>query len=111
MTGKRNISRRVVYLLDAAAYLLSDAAERAAATNYDTHGLASIVSRIEFEARVMRATTVHCSWQLTNTAANDEMWAGDCGILWVFTDAGTPQEHGVNFCPHCGRAVLVVEDA
>lgn len=48
-----------------------------------------------------------CHWQLTDEC--EEPWQGDCGILWVFTDAGTPQEHGVNFCPRCGRAVVVGE--
>lgn len=48
-----------------------------------------------------------CHWQLTDEY--EEPWQGSCGILWVFTDAGTPQEHGVNYCPRCGRAVLVVE--
>lgn len=50
-----------------------------------------------------------CRWRLYDEY--EEPWQGGCGILWVFTDAGTPQEHGVNFCPRCGRSVLVVEDA
>lgn len=49
----------------------------------------------------------HCGWRRSDEF--DEPWAGDCGILWVFTDAGAPQEHGVNFCPRCGRPVSVVE--
>lgn len=49
----------------------------------------------------------HCLWQLADEY--DEPWQGSCGILWVFTDAGTPQEHGVNFCPRCGRTVVVGE--
>lgn len=60
-------------------------------------------------ADIISKARVACHWQLVNTPANDEMWRGDCGILWVFTDVGTPQEHNVKFCPYCGRAVKVAE--
>lgn len=48
-----------------------------------------------------------CHWQLTDEY--EEPWQGDCGILFVFTDAGTPQEHGMKFCPRCGRALVTAE--
>lgn len=48
------------------------------------------------------AVPAACHWQLCN-----ETWVGDCGVLWEFADAGTPPEHRVNYCPRCGRGVVV----
>ena len=45
-----------------------------------------------------------CVW----TEDNDGVWDGSCGIAWTF-ESGGPTENRVNFCPRCGRVVVVQE--
>lgn len=42
-----------------------------------------------------------CQWQET-----EEYWQTGCGREWVFTDSGTPADHGMKFCYHCGEKLL-----
>lgn len=54
----------------------------------------------------IRAIDATCRW-----THDDEhgKWDGNCGIAWE-CGVGTPQEHGINFCPRCGKKVEVMEN-
>ena len=45
-----------------------------------------------------------CHW--TETDADWSQWSGACGIEWHLTDGGTPKDHGMNYCPKCGKILL-----
>lgn len=42
-----------------------------------------------------------CVW----TEDEDGIWMGSCGLAWVFTCAGTPNENRVRYCMKCGKRV------
>jgi hypothetical protein len=44
-----------------------------------------------------------CRWTLTG---GHEPWRADCGLAWSL-EGGTPLEHGMAFCPGCGRRLAV----
>lgn len=46
--------------------------------------------------------TTFCRWVRDD---HDDSWDGDCGIKWMFTTEEGPIQHGVNYCPRCGRSV------
>lgn len=43
-----------------------------------------------------------CNWQYDD---HTESWDTECDGKWVFTDGGTPVDHGVKYCHSCGRVV------
>ena len=52
-----------------------------------------------------------CLWRRRGGHADpwgDAPWQGDCGILWT-VEGEHPSDHLINYCPFCGRPVLVVE--
>lgn len=42
-----------------------------------------------------------CSW-----SDNEEYWESSCGLLFTFFDGG-PVENSFNFCPSCGKKIVV----
>lgn len=34
---------------------------------------------------------------------------GACGISWSFEDFGTPNEHGMVYCPRCGNVLVQMD--
>lgn len=45
-----------------------------------------------------------CEWKWT-----EEYWETGCGRQWVLTDSGTPAEHGMKFCYHCGKTLVALD--
>lgn len=38
-----------------------------------------------------------------------DYWGSDCGLTWQL-EVGTPPEHQMNYCPKCGRVLVVAEE-
>ncbi len=70
----------------------------------------ALIARLEAaEARVAeleRAVSLQCHWKQAIYSDFGE-WDGDCGISWIFEDGG-PEENDMNFCPSCGRILVIV---
>ena len=45
-----------------------------------------------------------CKWGMYSRF-DDGVWGTSCGAEWEFTYGGTPEEHGMKYCPYCGRVV------
>jgi hypothetical protein len=45
--------------------------------------------------------TDSCNWQRSEDGQDDT----DCGGTWELND-GTPPEHGMKFCPYCGKSII-----
>lgn len=45
-----------------------------------------------------------CEWEIMEEGLN--AWQGTCGVAWILED-GTPADNGMNYCPRCGRPLLV----
>jgi len=48
-----------------------------------------------------------CRWTYDE---EDDAWDGTCGIKWQLTNDGTPRENGMNYCPSCGKELLVNDE-
>jgi hypothetical protein len=44
-----------------------------------------------------------CRWR-RSPDPDEDAWDGDCGVKWVLGE-GTPYQHGMSFCPRCGKAL------
>lgn len=44
-----------------------------------------------------------CAWREND----DGIWNTSCGLAWCFECGGMPAEHGMQYCPRCGRSVVV----
>ena len=44
-----------------------------------------------------------CAWREND----DGIWNTSCGLAWCFECGGLPAEHGMQYCPRCGRGVVV----
>jgi hypothetical protein len=77
-----------------------------------TPGLAEVTLQILKEARdipdglyarakhLAAAKTAMCKWSYDELGFS---WRTQCGTSWAFTDGGTPDENGMNFCHSCGN--------
>ena len=45
-----------------------------------------------------------CHWTFD---ADDDGWDGTCGIKWYIPHESTPEENDMNYCPKCGRKLVV----
>jgi rubredoxin len=45
-----------------------------------------------------------CRWVYD---ADHGKWDAACGLAWCFTTEDGPREHGVNYCPSCGRKLKI----
>ena len=45
-----------------------------------------------------------CKWGMYSRF-DDGVWGTSCGAEWEFTYGGTPDEHGMKYCPYCGKEV------
>ena len=45
-----------------------------------------------------------CEW----TDDEDGVWHTGCGNAFVLDPYGTPAEHGMTYCPYCGREIRAV---
>ncbi|CZR10950.1 hypothetical protein [Trichococcus collinsii] len=45
-----------------------------------------------------------CKWGMYSRF-DDGVWGTSCGAEWEFTYGGTVEEHGMKYCPFCGRAI------
>ena len=45
-----------------------------------------------------------CKWGMYSRF-DDGVWGTSCGAEWEFTYGGTPEEHGMKYCPYCGKEV------
>ena len=43
-----------------------------------------------------------CKW---SEDEDDGYWQTGCGQKWTFSAPGTPKEHGMEFCYHCGKTL------
>lgn len=50
-----------------------------------------------------------CVWKLQ--AYGEEPWESDCGLAWTFPTEGTPDYHGMKFCPGCGKTLLTTSQS
>lgn len=51
------------------------------------------------------AFATHCNW----TEWEEGQWEADCGLIWELNDDSSralPSEHGMKFCPGCGRTLI-----
>jgi len=50
--------------------------------------------------------TETCTW-----TPNDlyETWESDCGLEWAIPNDSDPKENGMEFCPKCGKPLVVGE--
>lgn len=56
----------------------------------------------EQRAELLRRPRVgSCIWVSLDSDMDTRIWSTSCKQEWVF-HAGSPQENGVKFCPHCG---------
>lgn len=43
-----------------------------------------------------------CEW----SEDDDGIWNSACGLAWVI-EAGSPEENEMNYCPKCGKRLVV----
>lgn len=56
----------------------------------------------QLRAEIARRPRVgSCVWVGLDADGDTRIWSTGCKQEWIF-DAGSPQENGVRFCPHCG---------
>lgn len=53
---------------------------------------------------MMSENREYCEWQIMEEDLN--AWEGTCGVAWTLED-GTPADNRMNYCPRCGRPLLV----
>jgi hypothetical protein len=46
-----------------------------------------------------------CEWHFDG---DDYCWQTGCGQAWHFPEGGTPAEHSMNFCHHCGKTIAAL---
>ena len=50
-----------------------------------------------------------CKWGMYSRF-DDGVWGTSCGAEWEFTYGGTPEEHGMKYCPYCGKEVEEIKN-
>lgn len=59
------------------------------------------IVREQAEELARRPWAGSCVWVSLDSDIDTRIWSTGCKQEWVF-HAGSPQENGVKFCPHCG---------
>ena len=44
-----------------------------------------------------------CEW----SRESDDVWRSDCGLLWEFDNEETPKANNMNYCPQCGKILML----
>ena len=51
-----------------------------------------------------------CTWYMDETMFNEtDTWLGTCDLAWIFPEGG-PIQNGVNYCPNCGRKIVIKKE-
>ncbi len=64
------------------------------------------IEKLRVQLAEMQQQQSECQWSEA-IGYEDEYWSTSCGVDWTMIE-GTPTENGMNFCPSCGRRLVVV---
>ena len=76
-------------------------------SNYPTSGYSALREALDCAVELMsdgaEAIGKTCKWQFSGNGWGDGHWYAECGLEWELGASGTLKEHGMNYCPRCGK--------
>ena len=86
---------------------------KAIKNNYPTSGYSALCEALDCAVELMsegaEAIGKTCKWQFSGNGWGDGHWYAECGLEWELGESGTLKEHGMNYCPRCGKEIEVAE--
>ena len=64
------------------------------------------IEKLRVQLAEMQQQQSECQWSEA-VGYEDGHWSTSCGADWTLIE-GTPTDYGMNFCPSCGRWLVVV---
>ena len=82
---------------------------KAIKNNYPTSGYSALCEALDCAVDLMsdgaEAIGKTCKWQFSGNGWGDGHWYAECGLEWELGASGTLKEHGMNYCPRCGKEI------
>lgn len=83
-------------------------AEEAVKVELEQSGIKDLLDERDAEVKALeKKLAAQCHWSCPDREDNT-YWESDCGLTWQFEDDG-PKENDMQFCPKCGRHLVVDE--